>query len=185
MVYLCCRIHPLIRDSASARKVPFHVGWWRDMTLSACKKWRARIAMVISIAVVAIVLFVDVVLLKRDGTDSGRAYMNLPSITGNHGHYWIHEHEVPQEDENTVTPWLPVVWMSIVLARMICDPLCTLVNRAWARNWVACLQGSWSWSHLQLTGQTQIATTILAVTEASTRSNKITNMASPTQCFYF
>ena len=39
MVLLCCRISPVIRDSASITAVPFHVTWWRDYTGNGCQKW--------------------------------------------------------------------------------------------------------------------------------------------------
>lgn len=32
LVHVCCRVHPLIRDSASVTTVPFHVEWSRDIS---------------------------------------------------------------------------------------------------------------------------------------------------------
>lgn len=162
MVYLCCRIHPLIRDSASVRKVPFHVEWWRDMTLNASQEWLARTVIIGSITGVAIILLVDLALLERNGTGSS-----------------AHEHRSLQEEDNAVSPWLPVVFITILLIRMLFDPCRALLDHVRAPNWVDGLQGSWSWRFLRLKGRTEIATTMLAVTEAEMRSHEIFNMASP------
>ena len=174
MVYLCCRIHPLIRDSASVRRVPFHVEWWRDMTLNASKKRRAATAMSISIIVVAIILVLDIVLPETKGMDSN-LQIQIPYSPGPGS--CAHEGSSP-EDRSVTTPLLPVFLMGVVLLRMIFDPFRALVDSARARNLVHDFKGSWSWSYLRKTGRSKIATTMLAVTEARQRSHKVANMAS-------
>lgn len=60
MAYLCCRVYPLIGDSASVTRVPFHVAWLRDMTRNGTVKVWVHTPCILFSAIAAGMLMFDV-----------------------------------------------------------------------------------------------------------------------------
>ena len=66
MVLLCCRISPVIRDSASITAVPFHVTWWRDYTGNGCQKWSVNVFLPFVLMCFVAALLLEVLVEKKD-----------------------------------------------------------------------------------------------------------------------
>lgn len=66
MVLLCCRISPIIRDSAFITSVPFHVTWWRDYTRNGCQTWWVNVFLPFMLMCFVAAFLLEVLIEKKD-----------------------------------------------------------------------------------------------------------------------
>ena len=156
LVCLCCRIHPLIRDSSSIQSVPFHIEWVRDMTRNCTKTKRFVAAMTVPVSCVLLsgAFAFDVSrLIRRDMSQPFQtdAPAPMPSTGG----------DTSVDVGNT----LSAIFMVAMCVRLMIAPILAISAKLLHRALGNVLKGGFSWQHLHLNGgyQQEIATSMLAI----------------------